>query len=108
MRYVTLDSKIPELIEQAPIRARLAVEGACALIVGRAKGHSRVDSGLMRSEWQFDMDEVGAEGTVFNLVRYAVYNEYGTRHMAAHPMLRPAIQETTPEFEAAVAEIYAL
>jgi hypothetical protein len=105
---VALITQLPRLIDESPVKARLAVEKTCAVVVQKAMGHSRVDTGLMRSEWKFDMDDTKAEGTVFNLVRYAVYNEYGTRYMSAHPMLRPAIAEARDEFEAFVAEIYAL
>lgn len=34
---------------------------------------------------------------------YAKYQEFGTRHNAAHPFLRPALQEGTPAFIANVA-----
>lgn len=108
MSEVVLITHIPRLIDESPVKARLAVEKTCVLVVTRAMGHSRVRTGVMRSEWKFDMHEVEAEGTVFNLIRYAVYNEYGTRHMAAHPMLRPALAESRAEFEAYAAEIYSL
>lgn len=108
MTEVVFITQIPRLVDESPTKARFAVEQACVLVVTRSMGHSRVRSGLMRSEWKYDMHETEIEGTVFNLIRYAVYNEYGTRHMAAQPMLRPAIAETRPEFEALVAEIYAL
>ncbi len=32
------------------------------------------------------------EGVVGSATEYAVYQEFGTRHMAAHPYLRPAIE----------------
>ena len=108
MTEVVLITQIPRLIDESPVKARLAVEETCVLVVGRAIGHSRVDTGLMRSEWKFDMHESAPEGTVFNLIRYAVYNEYGTRYMAPQPMLRPAIAESRVEFELLVREIYQL
>lgn len=108
MTEVVFITHLPRLIDESPVKARLAVERTCVLVVKRSMGHSRVRTGVMRSEWKFDMHELDPEGTVFNLIRYAVYNEYGTRYMAAHPMLRPAIAETRAEFEALVAEIYKL
>lgn len=108
MILVGLESHIPELIAESQAKARFAVERTCALVTGRAMAHSRVRFGIMRDGWEFDVLEFEAEGYVFNLVRYTIYNEYGTRYMSAHPMLRPAIAETIPEFEGFVAEIYAL
>ena len=107
MEFVTLTNYIPQLIEESPVKSRYAVEKTATLVVTRCKMHSRVRTGLMRSEWQFDVITF-TEARVFNLVRYAVYNEYGTRYMSAHPMLRPALAETRDEFAHFVAEIYTL
>jgi hypothetical protein len=108
MTEIVFITQLPRLIDESPVKARLTVEKTCVLVVNRSMGHSRVRTGVMRSEWEFDMDETEPEGIVFNLIRYAVYNEYGTRYMSAHPMLRPAIAETRAEFEALAAEIYKL
>lgn len=105
MNSVTLYSRLPEIIATSEERGDLAVEAACASITRRAKMHSAVDTGLMRASWEFEMlgDQ---EGRVFNVVRYAVYNEYGTRYMSPQPMLHPAIAETRDEFAAEIAAIF--
>ena len=43
----------------------------------------------------------GAVGRVTNRVRYAPYQEHGTRYMNAHPFMRPAarITDVEPYFE---------
>lgn len=105
MKWATLHSHIPEIIAHSPEKERLAVERACVQIEARAKAHSAVRTGLMRSEWHHEMIS-DSEGRVYNLVRYTVYQEYGTRYMAPHPMLHPAITETTPEFAENVAGIF--
>lgn len=46
------------------------------------------------------------EGTVTNAVEYAVWHEFGTVHMAAHPMLIPAAEEARDGFIKAVAAAY--
>lgn len=44
---------------------------------------------------------------VFNMVSYTIYNEYGTIHMSAQPMLRPSVEEVRMEFYGEVREAYA-
>lgn len=108
MSGVVFITEIPRLVDESPAKGRVVVETVCALVTTRSMGHSRVDTGLMRSEWKFDVHETELEGIVFNLIRYAVYNEYGTRYMSAHPMLRPAITESRAEFELLMSDIYSL
>jgi len=103
--WAKLDSKLPEIIEKSTVKARFAVESTATAVVRRCKAHSRVRTGLMRAEWEYDIITF-TEAIVFNLVRYTVYNEYGTRYMSAKPMIRPAILETRDEFAELVAEIY--
>lgn len=94
-----LSSRIPVITAEAQRRASRAVRRAEASIERRAKERSRVDTGNMRGGWQHEM--MGStEGRVFNLVSYAIFHEYGTVNVSAQPMLRPAIEETRPEFEA--------
>lgn len=75
-----------------------------AKLVSRSQERSRVDTGTMQGGWQ--SENFGLEGVVFNLVAHTVHNEYGTVHMSAQPMLRPAIEITRPEFEDECAGIY--
>jgi HK97 gp10 family phage protein len=44
-----------------------------------------------------------AEAWVISPTEYAKYQEFGTRHNAAHPFLRPARDESRPEVIAAIA-----
>lgn len=100
-----LKSRIPEIISGAEANAAMAVKRTCERIETRAKGHSRVDTGNMRTGWQHEMTGL-MEGIVFNLVEYTVYNEFGTIMMAAAPMLTPAIEESKDEFAQEVIDGY--
>lgn len=100
-----LKSRIPAIIAYSSAKASRAVRKAEADIVRRSMARSRYDTGNMRGGWQ--SREVGEfEGVVFNLVSYTIYNEYGTVNMSAQPMLRPAVEDTRPEFEANVRGAY--
>ena len=102
---MALSSRIPQIIVASEAGVRMAVRKAEANIERRAKSKSRVDTGNMRGGWQHRA-QGSFEGAVFNLVSYTVHNEYGTSKMPAQPMLRPAIEETQPEFEADLRKAY--
>jgi len=100
-----LTSRIPSIIASSSTRVSLAVRRAEANIERRAKAKSRYDTGNMRGGWQ--SEKLGPfDGMVFNLVSYTIYNEYGTVHMAAQPMIRPAVEESREEFERDVKKAY--
>jgi HK97 gp10 family phage protein len=100
-----LTSRIPKIIIWAPVKITAAIRKAERAIVRRAQSKSRVDTGNMKGGWQ--SQAMGAfEGVVFNLVGYTIYNEFGTVYMSAQPMLRPAVEETRPEFEHDVRAAY--
>lgn len=101
---MALWSRIPLIVTGSYGKAKRCVERAEANIVRRAKEKSRVDSGEMQGGWQSQNE--GVEGYVFNPVAHTVHNEFGTIHMSAQPMLRPAIDETMPEFEDDLRSIY--
>lgn len=100
-----LQSRLPGIILYASVKVRTAVRRAEAAIVRRAMARSRVDTGNMRGGWQ--SQAVGDfDGVVFNRVNYTIFNEYGTVSMAAQPMVRPAVEDTRPEFESDVRAAY--
>ena len=65
---------------------------------------SRVDTGEMQGNWIWRRTAVG-EGELVNDTPYVVYNEYGTRFMAAQPMARPAIERFGPLIVEAFAQM---
>lgn len=92
-----LKSKLPEIIATSPAKVTAAVQRTAAKIVAGSMRRSRVRTGFMRSGWQMRTMEPYAI-TVFNLASYTIYNEYGTVHMSAQPMLRPSIEEVRLSF----------
>jgi HK97 gp10 family phage protein len=74
------------------------METACVFVVSRAKTLAPRRSGLTISELDFVVD-VGARGNVIEgrvgvkrgKAFYARFLEFGTRFMAEHPFLRPAV-----------------
>lgn len=83
-----------------------AVQETIAEIRDEAARRSRVDTGAMRDGWTAAMTGP-AQGTVFNDVPYTAYNEYGTVHMPAQPMLAPAIDRARPRLLARVGAVVA-
>ncbi|MEM3699849.1 MAG: HK97 gp10 family phage protein [Candidatus Bathyarchaeia archaeon] len=58
-------------------------------------GHLRSSIYAKIQDW---VAQIGAEAT------YALFVEFGTRHMQAHPFLYPAIQEHLPRLERIICE----
>jgi HK97 gp10 family phage protein len=89
--------RIPEIIVTANSGTAAALDRAAADLESGAKMRSRVDTGNMRDSWTHE--SVGRfSRIVYNPVYYTIFNEYGTIYMAAQPMIRPALEEVTPQF----------
>lgn len=79
-----------------------AMHGAAERIVARAKAKCPVDTGRLRDSIRIFPKSVPggrgvsigtSEGHLGSDVHYAFFVEYGTSKMAAHPFLRPALDE---------------
>tara|TARA_R110002167_G_scaffold12153_2_gene52070 strand:+ start:810 stop:1001 length:192 start_codon:yes stop_codon:yes gene_type:complete len=59
-----------------------------------AKRLAPVDRGILRSSIQYEIRKERGELTarIGTNVKYAVYQEFGTRYMKAQPFLRPALK----------------
>lgn len=59
----------------------------------QAKNLAPVDTGRLRSSinGRLARDSQGVVGIVGTNVHYAIFQEFGTRYMAAQPFLRPAL-----------------
>lgn len=71
---------------------------ASGALAGKAvricKDRSRVRTGAMKKGWTRVRFGAGFRGgwRVLNDEKHTIYNEFGTAHMAAKPMLRPAME----------------
>jgi len=97
-------SRFDEILAVAEARAEMVVAKAAADIEAGAKTRARVDTGAMKNGWQTRGTRLERE--VFNPVHYAVFHEFGTRHMSAQPMVIPALEEARPGFLAALRQVF--
>jgi len=94
----------------APQKTALSRRGAYEVRSGRANSatweHLKVGGRLRGEIYATDPSVSGdhAEAWVISPTEYAKYMEFGTRHAAAHPFLRPAAEESRSEVAAMVAE----
>jgi HK97 gp10 family phage protein len=92
--YIVFDeAALDELFSSVDGPAGKFLKRCTTKVTRRAKQLAPVDTGRLRSSIA---DEIGHEGTdlvgrIGTDVEYAVYQEFGTVHMAAHPYLRPAL-----------------
>jgi hypothetical protein len=87
-------------------RTRAVVERTVFEIEAGAKMRARVDTGEMRAGLQGEMTG-DFEGRVRGLAAHTVFNELGTVHMAAQPMLVPAAEEAREPYRRSLAEAWA-
>lgn len=83
-----------------------AVAATLEEIRAEAARRSRVDTGQMRDGWAVTMDSP-TSGTVLNEVPHTIYNEWGTVHMSAQPMLTPAVANAKPHLTTRLADVLA-
>lgn len=100
-----LTSRIPTIIAEAEAKAALVVEKTVFDIERGCKARSRHDTGQMEEGWTGEMTG-SAEGIVYNPVEHSLYNELGTVHMPAQPMLTPSVEEARGPFVAAMGAVY--
>lgn len=89
-----------------PARRRAQIDGLAAgarVVETWAKVYAPVDTGALRSSIQVDEPVTPDLATVSVGVEYAVHQEFGTATLAAHPFLRPALDQHQAEIVAAVA-----
>lgn len=104
MAGVTYKSTLPARALKLRTGIPLVVEKTAADAKTIASARSRVDTGAMQGGWTFAM--VGpTRAIVGNGQEHSIYNEYGTRRMSAQPMIRPAIQQVSSAFFAAISKL---
>lgn len=103
---IIIDLKGAKLSAKAQRLAELATEKAAFDIEGHAKTMAPVDTGFLMSS--IVASGAGLGWRVDAGAHYAIYQEFGTRHMAARPFFIPAIETVRPTYIAAMAKIAAL
>lgn len=96
-------NKLPTLARRVPERTHEVVAASLERVAEGCRRRSRVDEGEMRDGWAVAF-EGPTDGRVFNDVPHTIFNEYGTVHMSAQPMLAPSIDEERPRFVAELAK----
>lgn len=89
----------------AAIRPAVAgeVKKATFDIEAKAKAKAPVKTGTLRRSIHSVFSNGGLTGVVGPSVEYGKFLEWGTRHMAARPFMRPAAEAVLPKFAQAVA-----
>ena len=81
-------------------RVETALKKAAFDIEGQAKMRAPVDTGHLKNSINADGGDL--EWRVSSPANYSVYQEFGTRFMAAHPYLIPALRFVKPSLLAAL------
>lgn len=103
-----------EMLNTADERLTDELNEAGQNITKGAQQRSPVDTGNLRASWRYDLEASGLLSTtltltVGNTAYYSRFVEFGTRHMDAQPMLRPAwddeLRRLTRRIRMLVAEV---
>lgn len=99
---VVRSNRLPEI--GAAIRPAVVaeVQRAAFDIEARAKAKTPVRTGTLRRSIHSLFQNGGLTALVGPSVLYGKFVEFGTRHMAARPFMRPAAEQVLPGFAAAV------
>ena len=86
-------------------KARQAVAKSAADVQRVSQGLAPVDTGALKNSIGFDLRESGLAAEIGPTVHYGAYVEFGTRRMAPHAYMGPALDIVGPSFAAAMEEI---
>ncbi len=78
--------------ELGPRAENILTRGATEIQARAIQNTVRVDTGAMKNGWRVTQEHP-FQRTIFNTQSYAQFNEYGTVHMSATPMLTPAVEQ---------------
>lgn len=101
VRVVVTKNNLPAIAAKLPVARRVILARRGPEMVEIAKRLSRYDASNtepghkhMRDGWEWH--ETNSGGALDNDVEHTVHNEYGTVHMSAQPMARPAAEQVLP------------
>lgn len=99
-----VDSKLAALGGKIRRRASRVVKEAANECAARAKAAAPVDTGALKQEIHVEEKSDLASDTV-SAMPYSLYQEYGTRYMAAQPYMTPAAESVRPRFLGRMADV---
>ena len=97
---VTVRSNVPRVIAEKAAKAALITHKAALDVEARAKQLAPVDTGNLRNS--INTQGAGVAYVVESPVEYSIYQEFGTRKMAAQPYMLPAAEYVRPRYLAAL------
>jgi len=106
VRLEVKSNRFPEIVGQMREKASAAVRATAFSVEGIAKTKVAVDTGNLKNSIQAQVSDDPLSAEVATNVEYAVYQEYGTYKMAAHPYMTPAAEAAFPPFVQAMVEIF--
>lgn len=101
----TLKGDLTKRMRKGERKTATAVRQTLKGMQKTARARSRVRTGQMKAGWEV-VEITDHSGVLRNTVEHVVYNEYGTRHMSAQPMLHPAAEAEREPFRRRIAKAY--
>jgi HK97 gp10 family phage protein len=95
--FRVIEDHLPALIAAMPHKADKIVVKVALDIVAGCQRRSRHKTGQMRGGWRTNKTGELTQ-TISNPVEHTIYNEFGTVHMSAQPMLVPSVEEQRASF----------
>jgi HK97 gp10 family phage protein len=112
-------NRFPEIAARLPVEASAVVRKTAYDVEADAKQKAPFETGNLRNSIQTHMEPSateavidiapnrapGSSATSATAAEYGVYQEFGTRHMGAHPFMTPAAEINRPKFESAMTQL---
>lgn len=102
--WVEVRNDFPRIIKGMQPRAAAVVAKAALDIQAQAQARAPVDTGTLRASIRAKRISA-THWEVWVGVDYGIYLEYGTRHMAAQPYMRPAVASVAESFRKAMRKV---
>ena len=99
-------TELQSLIDNLEPRAREIVGKVAFRAEGHMKQLAAVDTGAMKNSIDTEFFDVGLTAHVGPHVDYAIYQEFGTHKMAAHPFIVPGLEEAGKDLEQLCKELF--
>ena len=105
VRIVVHSNRIPSIVASLRPKASQVVHKTSQDVASRAKQNTvRVDTGAMKNGFQVE-SRGPLTDVVFNATAHHIFQELGTVHISASPMLIPAAEAARGPFEAAMKQL---